>query len=148
MLVSEQTTFIKGRNILDGPLILNEIIVWHDKRKKKLMVFKVDFKKACISIRWDFLDLVMEKLVFGIKWNYWIHGCLSNARSSVLLNGSPTHEFQIFIGLRQGDPLSPFSVGHCNLSISHLMYVDDFIFMGEWSQSNVKIFFACFDAFI
>nr|GEY10811.1 RNA-directed DNA polymerase, eukaryota, reverse transcriptase zinc-binding domain protein [Tanacetum cinerariifolium] len=52
----------KGRNILDGPLILNEVISWYQKRKKELMIFKVDFEKAFDSIRWDFLDLVMEKL--------------------------------------------------------------------------------------
>ncbi|GKE22393.1 putative RNA-directed DNA polymerase, eukaryota, reverse transcriptase zinc-binding domain protein, partial [Tanacetum coccineum] len=127
------------------------------------MVFKVDFEKAFDSIRWDFLDLVMEKIGFGSKWRSWIHGCLSNARSSVLVNGSPTNEFEIFRGLRQGDPLSPFlfilvmevlhaitrksvglglfkgaSVGQGNLNISHLMYVDDVIFMGEWSHSNIQ----------
>ncbi|GJU06616.1 RNA-directed DNA polymerase, eukaryota, reverse transcriptase zinc-binding domain protein [Tanacetum coccineum] len=159
---SEQTAFIKGRSILDGPLILNEVIAWYRKRKQKLMVFKVDFEKAFDSIRRDFLDLVMAKLGFGFKWRSWIHRCLLNARSSVLINGSPTSEFEIFRGLRQGDPLSPFlfilamegfhaitcksvetsifrgvSIGQGNMNISHLIYVDDVIFMGEWSQSNV-----------
>ncbi|GJS19659.1 RNA-directed DNA polymerase, eukaryota, reverse transcriptase zinc-binding domain protein [Tanacetum coccineum] len=81
------------------------IIAWYRKRKQKLMVFKVDFEKAFDYIRWDFLDLVMAKLGFGFKWRSWIHGCLRNARSSVLINGSP---FKIFRGLRQGDPLSLF----------------------------------------
>ncbi|GKE61331.1 putative RNA-directed DNA polymerase, eukaryota, reverse transcriptase zinc-binding domain protein [Tanacetum coccineum] len=97
---SEQTAFIKGRSILDGPLILNEVIAWYRKRKQKLMVFKVDFEKAFDSIRRDFLDLDMAKLGFGFKWRSWIHGCLLNARSSVLINGSPTSEFKIFKGLR------------------------------------------------
>ncbi|GKA74736.1 putative RNA-directed DNA polymerase, eukaryota, reverse transcriptase zinc-binding domain protein [Tanacetum coccineum] len=159
----EQTAFIKGRNILDGPLILNEIISWYHKRKKELMIFKVDFEKAFDSVRWDFLDLVMDKLGFGSKWRSWIHGCLKEGRSSVLVNGSPTSEFELFKGLRQGDPLSPFlfilvmealhatirktmdlglfkgvSVGHANLIVSHLMYADDVIFLGEWSESNVR----------
>ncbi|GKF00316.1 putative RNA-directed DNA polymerase, eukaryota, reverse transcriptase zinc-binding domain protein, partial [Tanacetum coccineum] len=158
-----QSAFIKGRNILDGPLILNEVISWYHNSKKDLMVFKVDFEKAFDSIRWDYLDLVLEKLGFGCRWRSWIKGCLHNARSSVLVNGSPTDEFELHRGLRQSDPLSPFlfilameglnaytskveslglfkgcSVGRDNLHISHLMYADDVIFIGEWSWSNAR----------
>ncbi|GKC24663.1 RNA-directed DNA polymerase, eukaryota, reverse transcriptase zinc-binding domain protein, partial [Tanacetum coccineum] len=127
------------------------------------MVFKVDFEKAFDSLRWDFLDLVMEKLGFGLKWRSWIQGCLRNARSSILVNGSPTAEFEVFKGLRQGDPLSPFlfilameglhaftrkaealglikgaCIGRDNMSISQLMYADDVIFFGDWSRSNAS----------
>ncbi|GKB52504.1 putative RNA-directed DNA polymerase, eukaryota, reverse transcriptase zinc-binding domain protein [Tanacetum coccineum] len=104
----EQSAFIKGRNILDGPLILNEVMAWFRKRKKQLMIFKVDFEKAFDSVRWDFLDVVIDKLGFSSKWRFWIKGCLHNARASILVNGSPTVEFEISRGLRQGDPLSPF----------------------------------------
>ncbi|GJT35204.1 putative RNA-directed DNA polymerase, eukaryota, reverse transcriptase zinc-binding domain protein [Tanacetum coccineum] len=103
-----QTAFLKGRNILDGPLILNEVMAWYRQRKKALMVFKVDFEKVFDSIRWDYLDLILEKHGFGLKWRTWISGCLKNARASVLINGSLTAEFELFRGLRQGDHLSPF----------------------------------------
>ncbi|GKB67403.1 RNA-directed DNA polymerase, eukaryota, reverse transcriptase zinc-binding domain protein, partial [Tanacetum coccineum] len=105
---AEQSTFIKGRNILDGPLVFNEIINWYRKCKKELMIFKVGFEKAFDSLRWDVLDMIMDKLGFRLKWCSWIYGCLQNGRSSVLVNGSPSIEFEIFRGLRQGDPLSPF----------------------------------------
>ncbi|GJX71225.1 putative RNA-directed DNA polymerase, eukaryota, reverse transcriptase zinc-binding domain protein [Tanacetum coccineum] len=156
----EQYAFIKGRNILDGPLILNEVDCYR-KRKKQLMIFKVDFEKAFDSLRWDFLDLVMAKLGFGIRWRNWIKGCLRHARSFVLVNGSPTVKFEISRGLRQGDPLSPFLfilamkslhalmckamncgiysgayIGKDNLRISHLIYADDVIFTGEWLHKN------------
>ncbi|GJT60696.1 RNA-directed DNA polymerase, eukaryota, reverse transcriptase zinc-binding domain protein [Tanacetum coccineum] len=42
----EQSAFIKDRQILDGPLILSKVIDWYKKRKKKMMLFKVDFEKA------------------------------------------------------------------------------------------------------
>ena len=45
---------------------------------------------------------------FGHKWSSWIRALLSSARASVLVNGSPTNEFIVHRGLRQGDPLSPF----------------------------------------
>nr|GEW84404.1 RNA-directed DNA polymerase, eukaryota, reverse transcriptase zinc-binding domain protein [Tanacetum cinerariifolium] len=104
----EQSTFIKGRNILDGPLILNEVMNWYHKRKDKLMIFKVDFEKPFDSLQWDFLDTIMEKLGFGLRWHVWIKGCFVNVRSSILVNGSPTTEFFVSKGLRQEDPLSPF----------------------------------------
>ncbi|GJW30728.1 RNA-directed DNA polymerase, eukaryota, reverse transcriptase zinc-binding domain protein [Tanacetum coccineum] len=47
----EQSAFITGRQILDGPLILSETIDWHKKRKKKMMLFKVDFEKAFDFVR-------------------------------------------------------------------------------------------------
>lgn len=45
---------------------------------------------------------------FGNKWRQWIHGYLRLLRASVIINRSPTNEFEISKGVRQGDPLSPF----------------------------------------
>ncbi|GJY37092.1 RNA-directed DNA polymerase, eukaryota [Tanacetum coccineum] len=86
----------------------------------------------------------------------------SSAMASILVNGSPTSEFPFFRGLKQGDPLAPFlfilvmeslhlSVSravnegvfkgiklHESLMISHLFYADDVMFLGEWSDTNLK----------
>ncbi|KAJ0603386.1 putative RNA-directed DNA polymerase [Helianthus annuus] len=100
---------------------------------------------------------------FPSRWTKWIGACLKSSWASVLVNGSPTSEFKLQRGLRQGDPLSPFlfilamealevimkradergvfkginlpNNGPC---ISHLCYADDVIFMGEWSETNIK----------
>ncbi|GKC51518.1 RNA-directed DNA polymerase, eukaryota, reverse transcriptase zinc-binding domain protein [Tanacetum coccineum] len=156
----EQTAFIKNRQILDGPLMVNEIVDWFKRKKKSLMIFKIDFEKAFDSVSWDFLFQVMVFMGFSPKWISWISGCLSSAKASVLINGSPTTEFHLGRGLRQGDPLSPFlfimimeglhvavedailagcfqgvTVG--SLNISHLLFADDVVFLGEWSRSNI-----------
>ncbi|GJU62417.1 RNA-directed DNA polymerase, eukaryota, reverse transcriptase zinc-binding domain protein [Tanacetum coccineum] len=94
-------------------------------------IFKVDFEKAFDSLKWDFLDLVMEKLGFGIKWLSWIKGCLHNVRASLLVNGSPTNEFEIFRGLRQGDHLSPF------LFILAMEGLHAFIYVKIMAMANV-----------
>ena len=103
-----QTAYVEGRQIIDGPLIVNEVISWASRKKESLFILKVDFEKAFDSLDWKFLDHIMEQMGFSCKWRMWIHGCLNSAYASVLVNGSPTKEFKIEKGLRQGDPLSPF----------------------------------------
>ncbi|GJU49226.1 RNA-directed DNA polymerase, eukaryota [Tanacetum coccineum] len=71
-----QSAFISERQILDGPFILNEIMQWCRRRKKQSLIFKVDFEKAYDSVRWDFLDDILVKFGFGIKWRGWIQNCL------------------------------------------------------------------------
>lgn len=44
----DQSAFVKGGKILDGPLIINEIIQWYKKRTKKTLLFNIDFEKLMI----------------------------------------------------------------------------------------------------
>lgn len=96
------------RNILDGPLIINEILSWAKIDKKKAFLFKVDFDNVFYSVNCQYLDSVMSQMGFGNRWRFWIRGYLASSRASVLINGSPTKEFPISKRVRQGDPLSPF----------------------------------------
>ncbi|GJV79572.1 putative RNA-directed DNA polymerase, eukaryota, reverse transcriptase zinc-binding domain protein, partial [Tanacetum coccineum] len=98
--------FIAGRQILNGPLTLSEVIDWYRQCSKKIMIFKVDFEKAYDSVNWKYLDYILEQFGFGLKWRGWIQECFQSARTSILVNGSPTSEFSIKRGLRQGNPLS------------------------------------------
>ena len=67
VLNQEQSTFIKGRQILDGLMILNEVFSWFKTCKYKVLVCKVDFQKAYDSIRWDYLDDILCGFGFGDK---------------------------------------------------------------------------------
>ncbi|GJU94103.1 RNA-directed DNA polymerase, eukaryota [Tanacetum coccineum] len=90
-LVSDtQSAFVAGRQILDGPFILNEILHWCKRKKKHAMFFKVDFAKAYDSVRWDYLLDVLEAFGFGSIWCKWIRGTFSFAKASILVNGSPS----------------------------------------------------------
>ncbi|GJT16455.1 RNA-directed DNA polymerase, eukaryota, reverse transcriptase zinc-binding domain protein [Tanacetum coccineum] len=61
-----QSAFITGRQMLDGPFILNEVLQWCTKKKRKSLIFKVDFEKAFDSVRWDFLDDFLKKYVLRV----------------------------------------------------------------------------------
>ncbi|XP_071694260.1 uncharacterized protein [Rutidosis leptorrhynchoides] len=99
----------------------------------------------------------------GFNMRNWILSCLESASISVLVNGSPTREFKLKRGVRQGDPLSPFlfilaaeglnlitksavcnnmfrgvEIGTDKIQISHLQYANDTIFFGEWSENNLR----------
>nr|GEV09503.1 putative RNA-directed DNA polymerase, eukaryota, reverse transcriptase zinc-binding domain protein [Tanacetum cinerariifolium] len=154
-----KSAFISGRQILNGPLMLSETIDWFKYRKKKLMIFKVEFEMAYDSVNWNYLDYILQQCGFGQKWHGWVSECLKSARTSILINGSPTLEFSIKRGLRQGDPLSPFlfilimealhiaikdaihsdlisrvDVGNPSMQISHFSYADDVVLVTEWNR--------------
>ena len=102
-----QTAFIPGRFILEGCVIIHEVL--HEMRTRNLegIVLKIDFEKAYDKVRWDFLIEVMERKGFPTKWISWIKSCVMGGRVCVNINGERTDFFRTFRGLRQGDPLSP-----------------------------------------
>ena len=50
-----QTAFLRGRNILEGVVILHETM--HELHRKKLsgVILKIDFEKAYDKVKWPFL---------------------------------------------------------------------------------------------
>ncbi|PNX79011.1 ribonuclease H, partial [Trifolium pratense] len=104
---------------------------------------------------------MMVKMWFTEGWIRWMRACVFKSSMSVLVNGSPTDDFKVSKGLRQGDPLSPFlfliaaegltgmvkkavNIGkfrgfkvHDDLSFHILQFADDTIMMGEGTWENV-----------
>lgn len=99
----ELFVFVKGRQILEGFFLLNEVVAWYMAYKKHLLVFKMEFEKSYESLSWEYLLGIMLILGFGSRWCSRILEMLRSARASILDSGSPTQEFHIKRGLRHGD---------------------------------------------
>ncbi|GJS77092.1 putative RNA-directed DNA polymerase, eukaryota, reverse transcriptase zinc-binding domain protein [Tanacetum coccineum] len=82
-----QSAFIKDRFILDGVLLVNEVVDFIKKSKNSCLIFKVDFEKAYDCVNWEFLYEVTSQMGFERKWCGWIRACLETATSSILVNG-------------------------------------------------------------
>ncbi|GJS16267.1 RNA-directed DNA polymerase, eukaryota, reverse transcriptase zinc-binding domain protein [Tanacetum coccineum] len=92
-------------------------------KMKQTLISNV-FEKAYDSVRWDFLDDVLCKFGFGDKWRRWIQCCLQSSRGSIILNGSPTEEFEfrvvdagLFHGVKLRDTASGLKINMCKSKI-------------------------------
>ncbi|GJX99426.1 hypothetical protein Tco_0356445 [Tanacetum coccineum] len=84
-------------------------------------------KRLRFGLDGDYLDGVLNNFGFGVKWRGWIQACLSSAMGSILVNGSPSSEFKFHKGIRIDE----------SLTLSHLFYADDAVFIGKWDKANV-----------
>ena len=168
-----QTGFIKDRNILEGVVILHEIIHELKIKKKKGLILKIDFEKAYDKVSWVFLEEVMKTKKFPDRWIDMVMRTVKGGKVCVNINGERSNFFKTFRGLRQGDPLSPLlfnlvadalsalldkgvEKGHISGvlgdlvpgGISHIQYADDTVIMIDGSDRsilNLKLILYCFE---
>ncbi|XP_071699918.1 uncharacterized protein [Rutidosis leptorrhynchoides] len=108
-IISEsQNGFVPSRLLMDGVIVVNEVVHMAKKKKKPILLLKIDFSKAYDCVSHEFLLQVLLNMGFVSKFILWIKTCISHINFSVLLNGSPSREGVMHQGLSQGDPLSSF----------------------------------------
>lgn len=163
LVARNQTTFIKGRQLADGVVVVvNEVVDYAKKMGGECTIFKVDFEKAYDLVDWGFLDYKFGRFGFSRKWREWIRARVFSGSLFVLVNVSPTKEINIRCGVKQGDSLAPFlyllvaeglgglvrvaikinrfvefKLGSPQVEISHLQYADDTLLIGEATVGNL-----------
>jgi hypothetical protein len=107
LIHSNQTAFMKNRNIMSGIMVLHEIVHETKLRKQVGVILKLDFEKAYDKVKWKFLFECLSARGFSKKWCNWIEMMVSGGTVSVKLNNMISPYIKSFKGVRQGDPLSP-----------------------------------------
>jgi hypothetical protein len=76
LIPKTQSAFLKGRQLVDGVVVANEIVDYAKKTGKECLILKVDFEKAYDSVEWSFLDYLLQQFGFGEKWREWMRACV------------------------------------------------------------------------
>ncbi|KAK2392667.1 hypothetical protein QL285_066003 [Trifolium repens] len=161
-----QNSFIPGRSTKDNAIVLQEVVHFLNKSKKKNgdMVFKLDLEKAYDRVNWSFLRDTLEKFQFPTRIISLIMFGITSSSNSILWNGSKTEAFTPKRGLRQGDPLSPYLFVLCmerlgemisrsvnngawkpiqitkdGTKLSHLFFADDVLLFAKATVAQARV---------
>lgn len=88
IIFDEQKAFTQGRQLVDGVIVVHELIHSLSSNGTKGLLIKLDMKKAFDRLNWVFLGQMMRKLGFDSGWIQWIHALIGNPSFLVLVNGS------------------------------------------------------------
>ncbi|KAJ4730974.1 RNA-directed DNA polymerase (reverse transcriptase)-related family protein [Rhynchospora pubera] len=167
VISQEQNAFIKGRCIADNIIMVKEILHSFSQKsfKQHAFLMKADVNKAFDKLDWEFLQLAMRHLNVPDKFIQLLVSSYSRAKITININGRGNDFITPTQGLRQGCPMSPYvfimamevlsrllqgamrknmirgvKVAHTSPCITHAIYADDLILMGDTAEAEVQVF--------
>lgn len=72
-----QHAFVNGRQIINAICIVNEIVGEIIQQNKEGILYKLDMEKTFDHFNWQFLDYMLQRMGFRVKWRNWIKTCVT-----------------------------------------------------------------------
>jgi hypothetical protein len=106
-LAEEQAGFRRDRNTTQQILMLR--LIAEKAHRKAIPVYNcfVDFQKAFDSIKHDIIQATLKSYGVGKTLTSLIYRILKQAKAAVRVGGELGEWFEVTVGSRQGDPISP-----------------------------------------
>ena len=104
----DQSAYIKGRYIGENIRTITDIIDYCKAKNMSAVLLLIDFEKAFDTVKWSFLDEVLNRFNFGDIFRKWVRIIYTDVKSYILNNGNFSDIFHISRGIRQGCPLSAY----------------------------------------
>jgi hypothetical protein len=102
LISPNQTTFIKGRFILESVVTAHEVLHLVMNSGSRGVVLKLDYEKAFDRVNLDFLDELLALRGFGPKISHWIHLATRGVSVTVKFNGVEGNFFTTSRGSGRG----------------------------------------------
>jgi hypothetical protein len=99
--IQEDAFIKKKRNIMDGVLLIHELINYTYAKKQYGVVVKLDFEKTYNKVNWDFILECHKIRGFNDLWCSWVKQSLFDGTISVKLNNEMGPYFQSAKGVHQ-----------------------------------------------
>jgi hypothetical protein len=84
---------MRGRNILEGVVIIHETIHEMHRKKQNGVILKIDFEKTYDKVKWSFMFQTLKMKGFSSKWISWINSFITGGSVAVNVNDEVGHFF-------------------------------------------------------
>ncbi|OJT05021.1 Transposon TX1 uncharacterized 149 kDa protein [Trametes pubescens] len=101
-----QVGFVPGRKLRDHTQLARMMMHWAEATEVNGAIVALDQEKAYNKIAHDYLWRVLEKFRVPQSYICILKSLYSEARTSVMVNGTLSEPYRVTRGVRQGDPLS------------------------------------------